>query len=125
MPVWLLALPGMAAMRPLAADRERQVRGRVALLCLLVSAAVIGFYLYKSDNYGGWCNGPRWLMWLAPLWLASMLPVLDGLSRTPVGRWWAYALLIASMTSMNYQAWNPWRHPWIYNLMESLGWPGY
>ncbi|MGL4551246.1 MAG: hypothetical protein ACRC33_08660 [Gemmataceae bacterium] len=123
MPVWLLSLAGMAAMRPRDADRVRRTRGMVALLAALVSVAVIGFYLSKSDNYGGWCNGPRWLMWLSPLWLLCLVPALDALSRP--GRWLACGLLIASMASMNYQSWNPWRHPWIYNLMEWRGWPGY
>ena len=96
-----------------------------SLLCLLVSVAVIGFYLVKSDNYGGWTNGPRWLMWLSPLWLVAMAPIVDRLSRSRWGIALALVLLAASMMSMNYQAWNPWRHPWIYNLMESQGWPGY
>ena len=46
-------------------------------------------------------------------------------SRTWVGRGFGYGLLGLSVLSASYPAWNPWRHPWIYNLMESLGWPGY
>jgi len=34
-------------------------------------------------------------------------------------------LLVASILSMSYQLWNPWRHPWIYNWMESRGWISY
>lgn len=124
MPVWLLSLVGMAMMRPLDIDPLQRTRGRAALLCVLVSVAVFGFYLMKSDNYGGWTNGPRWLMWLSPLWLVSLLPVLDRWSA-PLGRATAYTLLAVSVMAMNYQAWNPWRHPWIYNLMEARGWPGY
>ena len=34
-------------------------------------------------------------------------------------------LLALSVMSMSYQQWNPWRHPWIYNWMESRGWIDY
>jgi hypothetical protein len=127
MPVWLLSLPGMALgmARMNASDRAARAWGRSAVLCLLVSAAVFAFYLYKSDNYGGWCNGPRWLMWLAPLWLASLTPVAAWLSRSRAGVALALLLLAASMMSMNYHAWNPWRHPWIYEWMDARGWIHY
>jgi hypothetical protein len=101
------------------------VLGLVSLCSLAVSMAVIGFYLFKSDNYGGWSNGPRWLMWLAPLWLVCMLPALDVLGRRRWGRILALVLLALSIMSMNYQSWNPWRHPWLYNWMESRGWVRY
>jgi hypothetical protein len=107
---------------PLAQER---VAGLVALFSLLVSAVVIAFYLFRTDNYGGWSNGPRWLMWLAPLWLVCMLPVLDVLGRRPWGRGLALVLLALSILSMNYQSWNPWRHPWLYNWMESRDWVRY
>jgi hypothetical protein len=86
---------------------------------------VIGFYIYKTDNYGGWSNGPRWLMWLSPLWLLTMLPVLDWMAGRRWGRAVALALLAWSMASMHYQPWNAWRHPWAYNWMESRGWVNY
>jgi hypothetical protein len=94
-------------------------------LTLLMSLVVFAFYLLKSDNYGGWSNGPRWLMWLTPLWLLGMLPLLDRLAGSRLGRFVALVLLVASILSMSYQLWNPWRHPWIYNWMESRGWISY
>jgi hypothetical protein len=97
----------------------------LGLFTLLVSVVVIAFYIVKTDNYGGWSNGPRWLMWLTPLWLVSMLPALDRLHRSRAGRALALVLLALSVASMSYQQWNPWRHPWIYNWMESRGWISY
>ena len=130
-PIMLLALPGMAwgAWR-LAAGRERAGGPRsplplLAAFTLLVSVVVIGFYIARSDNYGGWSNGPRWLMWLTPLWLLCMLPALDRLGRARAGRALALVLLAASVLSVSYQMWNPWRHPWIYNWLESRGWIAY
>jgi hypothetical protein len=97
----------------------------VGLFTLLVSAVVIAFYIYKSDNYGGWSNGPRWLMWLSPLWLMTMVPVIDWLMRGWGGRTLVLVLLGLSVLSMHYQSWNPWRHPWVYNWMETRGWIRY
>lgn len=145
MPVFFLALPGMALLTgraggvsprsdaPLAesftpgADapgsprKEAAVWSLAALLTLAVSVVVIGFYIWRTNNYGGWTNGPRWLMWLTPLWLVCMFPTLDRLSRSKWGRALAYALLVLSIVSMMHQHWSPWRHPWIYNWLESLG----
>jgi hypothetical protein len=91
----------------------------------LLSVVVICFYIVKSDNYGGWSNGPRWLMWLAPLWLLTMLPVVDRLACCRFGRGLALTLLVISILSMSYQQWNPWRHPWLYAIMEQWGWIRY
>jgi hypothetical protein len=98
---------------------------RVAALTLLLSLTVVAFYVVKSDNYGGWSNGPRWLMWLTPLWLLSLLPVADRLAGSVRGRALGLLLLALSVVSMSYQLWNPWRHPWLYVMMESRGWIRY
>jgi len=122
-PIMFLGAAGMV-MGVWRLARER-VTGLVTLFSLVVSAVVIGFYLFSSDNYGGWSNGPRWLMWLSPLWLVCMLPALDVLAPRRWGRMLALTLLVLSILSMSYQDWNPWRHPWLYNWMESRGWVRY
>ncbi len=127
-PIMFLGLTGMLGqiLPPLPRVQGRGGQFRLfALFSLLVSVVVIGYYIMKTDNYGGWSNGPRWLMWLSPLWLLCMLPVLDRLATSRVGRLFALALLVVSILSMSYQLWNPWRHPWIYVWMESRGWPAY
>ena len=88
---------------------------------LVLSLVVIGFYLITTNNYGGNTCGPRWLMWLTPLWLVTMLPVLDRLGCSRWGRGLAVGLLVLSVLSASYPAWNPWRHPWIYRLLDSQG----
>jgi hypothetical protein len=92
-----------------------------AAASLALSAVVIVFYIVKTHNYGGITSGPRWLMWLTPLWLLSMLPVADRLGRRRGGRVLAIALLAISVLSASYPSWNPWRHPWIYDWMEANG----
>ena len=58
-----------------------------------------------------------------PVYLEAVTSDRLGASRS--GRWLAYVCLGISVLSANYSPWNPWRHPWLYDLMVSLGWPGY
>ena len=98
----------------------------LAVLTLVLTIVVVAFYLNQyRPNYGGWTCGLRWLMWLSPLWLLCMLPVADHLAGCKWGRLLAYLMLGVSVFSANFAASNPWRHPWIYRLMEALGWQGY
>ena len=140
-PIWLIAAIGMLTV-PARVWGKAPSRGppegtktvdakdqsgltRVMLLTLLLSVVVIGFYLLKSDNYGGWTAGLRWLMWLSPFWLLTMLPVADRLGTTRWGRGLAYVLLAVSVLSVSYNLRNPWRHPWLYDLMQARGWIQY
>jgi hypothetical protein len=95
-----------------------------AVAALVTSLVVFAFYAFvvSTANYGGWTNGPRWLMWLTPLWLVSMLPVADWMGARRWGRALALVLLAMSVVSASYQLWNPWRHTWIYNFSEARGW---
>jgi hypothetical protein len=93
----------------------------LAVATALLSLVVMGYYIYKSDNYGGWSNGPRWLMWLSPLWLLMLLPIVERLGQRRAGRVLCLVLLALSVLSAHYWDWNPWRHPWIYNWMDTRG----
>jgi hypothetical protein len=107
------------------ADNAR-LQSLLAVLTLVLSIVVVAFYLNQyRPNYGGWTCGLRWLMWLSPVWLLCMLPVADHLAGCKWGRLLAYLMLGVSVFSANFAASNPWRHPWIYRLMEALGWQGY
>jgi hypothetical protein len=140
-PIYLLGLGGMglgvrrlfggavAPRRPPDSRSESATLARqwaeLAVSTALLSLVVIGYYIYISDNYGGWSNGPRWLMWLTPLWLLTVLPIADRLGQRRAGRFVCLALLALSVLSAHYWDWNPWRHPWIYNWMDSQGWIPY
>jgi hypothetical protein len=129
-PVFLLGLAGMVLAlgrigRAPDTTSTRPSWNRIVGLSFFVAVVVIGYYVYKTDNYGGWTNGPRWLMWLAPLWLVALLPVADYLSRSRWGRAVGVVLLAFSVFSASYSLWNPWRHPWIYDLMYARGWINY
>jgi hypothetical protein len=105
--------------------RELPVRTQLAGLSLLLVVTVVGFYVVKTTNYGGWTSGPRWLMWLTPFFLLSMLPCVDWLANRRWGRVLCCLVLGFSVFSVAYPAWNPWRHPWLYDFMEAQDWIKY
>lgn len=124
-PIFLLSLVGLgllcAQQAPTPSAGKAALPWWLAPTVVLLSVVVIGFYLVKSDNYGGWTNGPRWLLWLGPLWLLAAIPALDRLATSRAGRAVALMLLFASVFSASYFPWSPWRHPWIFNVMDSAG----
>ncbi|MFO0968788.1 MAG: hypothetical protein U0793_24805 [Gemmataceae bacterium] len=142
-PLWLVALVGLCFLCLRFASGTGQARPGTSAaglappepatllpwwlppLALGLTLIVVAFYLFKSDNYGGWTNGPRWLMWLSPLLLVALYPALDKLSACRWGRGLTYVCLAVSVLSANYRPWNPWRHPWLYDALVWLGWPGY
>jgi hypothetical protein len=93
----------------------------LAGLTAYLTVVVVGFYLVFTDNYGGWTGGPRWLFWLTPFWLLAMLPAVDRLAARCGGRALALLLLAFSVAAASFPAWNPWRHPWLYQFLESQG----
>jgi hypothetical protein len=134
-PFWLIAVVGMfigiahlLRRGPVEAVLRNELsddRAVVCTLALLVMTVVVVFYIFGTNNYGGWTNGPRWLMWLTPLLLFATLPALDRLALRRWTRVLGYALLSLSILSVSYRNWNPWRHPWVYNFLESQGWRPY
>jgi len=121
-PIFLFGLAGSVA--GVVAMRHGKDPGRrpglIGGITLALLLVVIGFYIIRTGNYGGWTAGPRWLIWLTPFLLLAMLPAVDWLAPRRGGRVLAYLFLAISMISSSYPAWNPWRHPWLYNLMEKF-----
>lgn len=97
----------------------------VGPLTLVVSAVVVGFFVLKTNNYGGNTSGPRWLFWLIPLWVLGAIPAADWVGKWRAGRALASLLLGMSVLSVFYPAWNPWRSPWVQQLCERCGWVSY
>jgi hypothetical protein len=121
-PVWLLAFA--ALIRNLTKTRSNaDIYSRVLVLTLVVSIAVGVFYAAITGvvNYGGWTSGARWFFWLTPLWLLAILQTADNLAGSRFGRGVGLMCLAVSVFSASYPAWNPWRHPWLYNWMEYSG----
>ncbi len=121
-PVWLLSVVGMIAWGwPGRDPRLRWLAATVAA----ISLACLVFYVAQPQmnrNYGGLTSGLRWMFWLAPLWLLTMLPATDAMAGRRWTRGLALALLTLSVLSVSYPTWNPWTHPWLMNYMQYIGW---
>lgn len=97
------------------------------LLGIFLTVATLGFYLTKTANYnyGGMTVSLRWMMWLIPFWLMSMLPALGFLTRRRWFRGIALVLMAISTFSAWYPSQSPWAKNWIYQLMEQAKWIDY
>jgi hypothetical protein len=126
-PVFLFGLVGsIAGVVAMARGKNPgQMPGLIDALTLGLVFVVVGFYILRTGNYGGWTAGPRWLIWLTPFLLLAMIPIADWLAPRRWGRILAYVFLAISVISASYPALSPWRHPWLYNLMEKLDWIRY
>ncbi|MFM8273052.1 MAG: hypothetical protein ACKODX_12060 [Gemmata sp.] len=133
-PVWFVALGTLLALGIKSAPDVRRLFGAnksatgwtlelFALMTLVLSVVLFCFYLTRTQsyNYGGNTSGPRWLFWLIPLWVLAVPPAADRLARGRVGQLLCAALLGFSVLSAFYPAWNPWRNPWILQLLEYTG----
>jgi len=103
-------------------------RRLIAVTTIVITAVVLAFYLTRPQidrNYGGGTCCLRWLLWLTPLWLLTMLPAVDRLSHSRFGRVVVLALLVVSVFSANYAADNPWSHPWLFDYWTAIGWIKY
>ena len=117
-PIFLISLVSMV--RSAGGPTPSVMRG-LSRMTLFILAVVLAFYVIKTNNYGGWTVGPRWLFWLTPLLLVGMIPAADRLSRTLGGRMLGVTCLAISAFSTIYSSFNPWRHPWLYQVMEYYG----
>jgi hypothetical protein len=125
-PIWLLSFAGMISFLLGAKLAGRYQMRWLGLLAVTLSIVVVTFYLIRPPmdrNYGGVTSALRWLFWLAPIWLVSMLPVVDWLGKTKSGQFFCYVLLAISAVSALYSMNNPWVHPWLYELWEFTGLP--
>lgn len=114
-----LALTAAALLLPFGWWRDERLREeglrRVTLAC---SVAVLAFYVVKTKNYGGDTSGPRWVLWLVPLWLLVMPAPLTRLLERPGLRLAALVLVALSAISVAYGMDTPWRAPWLHALFR-------
>ena len=125
-PIWLLSLAGMIALLCGAKMAGRFQMRWLGLMGLSISIVVVFFYINRTTmdrNYGGVTSALRWAFWMAPIWLVSMLPIVDWLGKSKSGKAFCFALLIASAVSAMYSANNPWVHPWLYEIWDLTGLP--
>jgi hypothetical protein len=142
-PIWLLSAVGclmwlvhrgsyaVGELRNATEGVPNRIQGIHRLLAgttLITTGVILAFYLSRPQidrNYGGGTCCLRWLIWLTPLWLLTLLPAVDWLSKSRLGRAVAIGLLVVSVFSAAYAADNPWSHPWIFDYWQSMGWIDY
>jgi hypothetical protein len=122
-PVLLLSVAGVVlAWRPGTLVQRRFVAAMAGVLTI----AMLGFYLSRTQNYnyGGNSFALRWMLWLSPLWWLAMVPAAERVrksrSRVAVG-----VLLAASILTVSWSLDRPWKPSWLYEAMESAGWINY
>jgi hypothetical protein len=115
-PIFLCSL---IAMFGVAFGKPGAIRS-LARLTIGLSALVIGFYVYKTNNYGGSTQGLRWLFWIFPFWLMLLPPALDAARARRGLRLGVYALFALSVFSVGYGMRSPWTHPWVLDMLEHL-----
>lgn len=121
-PIWLLGFAGLLVL-PTADRLQLKWLGWMGISLSLV---VFLFYMNRpvnDRNYGGYTSALRWMFWLIPIWLVAMVPVVDSLSKKKWGKSVCLGLLGLSIASALYSVTNPWCHPWLYEVWESLALP--
>ncbi|QVL32017.1 hypothetical protein KIH39_24805 [Telmatocola sphagniphila] len=122
-PVFLLALLGLIKPparfeNPNSALTWNQFR----ILTAVVASVVFTFYILRTNNYGGFTSGPRWLFWMTPLFLLHLPAAWTLVERSATGRFLAEMALAISVFSTSFPIMNPWRHPWLLQLGEYWHW---
>lgn len=120
-PVWILSVIGLGIWCRRGDSKQRWLAVGITVLTLVCLVFYIALRPQVDRNYGGHCSGLRWMFWFIPLWLLAMLPAADWFSRTRTRQIIASILLAFSVFSVSYPTWNPWKHPWFYQLWEFLG----
>lgn len=122
-PIYLLTL--------ISCLRVRKVKDHILRPLLWITIAlsliVFGFYLSRTGNYnyGGNSSALRWMLWLTPFWLISMIPLLDTLSHKRWLQILGTLCLLGSVFSTHYPLHNPWRAPWLFAVLKQSGWIQY
>jgi hypothetical protein len=117
-----LSVPLPIAMAPFALAAGYLLLKRDDMMLRLSASATLltfGFYLVRTQNYGGVSAGARWLMWLIPLWLIAAQPVLEDALASRKKTLAILAALAVSIFSATYNSTNPWTHPWLYELFTA------
>jgi hypothetical protein len=122
-PVLLLGWIGMirtTARGPRTAVTDRAAWA-VAAMTLAVTLVTFGYYVFSTETYGGRTMGPRWLFWIVPLWLLTMVPEADRWGSSRTRRRIAIALLMISIGFSSIALADPWQPSPLLTVFRRLG----
>jgi hypothetical protein len=114
-PLWLLVIP--RSIEP----RTNPGKAVMAWVVMVLTIVVVGFYGYKTNNYGGSTQGLRWLFWLIPLWIVFLPDGFASGNDNRLFRRLGYVALAFSFLSVGYGIRSPWTHPWLLDFMDRIG----
>jgi len=122
-PVLVLGWIGMVRRSARAGETgtDDLARRRLALMTLTLTVVTFMFYAIRTHNYGGMAAGPRWFIWLVPLWVLTMLPEADRWAVQPQRRRVAAVLLAFSIGTASHALANPWQHSWLFTWFRAFG----
>lgn len=96
------------------------------LFVLANFALVTVFHLFNgSRDYGGTCQGLRWLFWMIPLWLFALPCEMRAAPRSRPALAVLIAALALSAFSMFHALGEPWGASWLHRLFRACGWVAY
>lgn len=116
LPLWLMIIP--RGIDP----RSNPGKAVAAWVSIILSVVIVGFYGYKTNNYGGSTQGLRWLFWLIPLWIFFLPDGFRSGAECLKCRRLGYLALAISFISVGYAIRSPWTHPWLLDLLDRVGW---
>lgn len=122
-PIFVFTVLGLTFLLKQSANPLKEL----ALLTIFLTVVLLIFYIFFAGqrNYGGMCNGLRWLFWLIPLWLMSLPFGLQHRSSSRRFRALALIFLAISAASTFYATRNPWTRPWLHEFLYYIGWIRY
>ncbi len=114
-PIFLLGLAPLFTRRltgPFSEDRVTYIQ------IFVISLSCFAVFCVETTNYGGVCQGFRWLFWLIPLWLMILPHTLsDPATNRRLARVATAAALLVSIGSALSSLANPWGPSWLHLLM--------
>ncbi len=110
-----------------APELRPEVLRPVLWLGVILTAATLGFYLSRTQNYnyGGNSAALRWMLWLSPFWWLALLPSIERIRLRRRFLSAALLLLVASSISAGWSQNRPWRPPWLFEVLQQAGWIDY
>jgi len=94
--------------------------GLLHWLAAVLTVLIAAFYVKTTNNYGGMCNGFRWMFWLIPLWLLVAPLGVKQYGDDRGARFLALVCLAVSVVSMAYAFRQPWSRPWLHQWLFTL-----
>jgi hypothetical protein len=114
--------------------KPERPRPGLAVFTLTLFVVVLAAFVKETGNYGGGCQGPRWLFWLIPLWILMLPAGVEWLGRVRWGRLLCYTLLAVSLFSVGWAMPQrddeprhepPWGESWAHRYFLYKGWIDY